>query len=425
MEKIARTLIGAVFAAVLVSACPIAIGASALVLERSVPIRLDGDPLIMPAGIAALGGTDVVVTGRVSTTGWIARVSGDTGHVVWQRTVSAEDELAPSANVESIQPVLYAPILLADGGILVVGHMPRPSGSQKPQYFTLRLNSSNGAVEHEGWFGANPPDAPQIQFTVVECTSTRDGAALLGVAYKVIRKVEPGLRPIVDNFYWLATLDAQGRLSAEHYIPEKDVSPIVNIGDLGLVALGDKLVLSISDTNETEIIVADGTGHPVSRRPIAGHYQLVRPPNDGLPIQLIGAPRHADRTNLISFDGGLTEIGRQEVCPCADFLGTSAFRLQDRSLVQIGNQLEFGRVGSPAAIHLNPESGKIDWLSLRDDSRFVRQVLWYGAETGNRLEIATVRCRLLEPGIAIDADGTDRAGAGNGSLLTYINLERP
>ena len=132
MEKIARTLIGAVFAAVLVSVCPIAIGASVLVLERSVPIRLDGDPLIVPAGIAALGGTDVVVTGRVSTTGWIARVSGDTGHVVWQRTVSAEDELAPSANVESIQPVLYAPILLADGGILVVGHMPRPSGSQKP-----------------------------------------------------------------------------------------------------------------------------------------------------------------------------------------------------------------------------------------------------------------------------------------------------
>jgi len=208
----------------------------------------------------------------------------------------------------------------------------------------------------------NPEKNLNLSSKFVNCTPWGNGFVVMGDVHQAVGTLIPqnGKRE-TKQYYWLIKYDATGKVQWEKFIPYSvGVASSFMSQDAILIETGDKLILSVANSDMTDVIEFSRTGDVVAKTKISpGPFRLVHPFAGSHDIQLLGG------VTLVTLDQNLREKGRIKGSGSENlaFGGTMTFEIPDRSIIVPGTMMPGYR---PVIIHLDQNMQIIQNIDMKE-----------------------------------------------------------
>jgi hypothetical protein len=303
----------------------------------------DGGYII--AGSAGFNAGPSITSGIMGPKGWVVKTD-QSGRVLWSyyRVMPDLEPATPSAPIHDsvhFSPTYHGALSMPDGSTFLCGQMDYLPHSQADKRGGLLTHlDKKGVLISERLLSPNVGETEGTKGieTLQQCIRWGDGIAVVGCATRYMPGSSgDGPLQLATTFYWVLALDRTGKIRWEKLIPTTHIGTALTDGGLVLQAHGPDLVFSAMDNAESEVVHLSPNGQVAARMSLQGQFRLVRSVVPGNTIQIWGVERHEPRSQVLTLNDRMDEIGRKEGAPYEDCFPSSIYRMPDQSYVLFGS----------------------------------------------------------------------------------------
>jgi hypothetical protein len=298
-----------------------------IMLTHQVMLEIDADPWAMAA---AGNDSSMIVAGSSGHhDAWAAKFDMQ-GQRVWNYTIGLQDEIKYPVPDSA---KFHGAVSMPDGSAFLCGVMPRPQGSTASSLMLVHLDA-NGHALSEAFLSPDSRTNPGVQaHGAWACVGSGDGVVVLAQVWRVIRPA--GVPPILERFCWVFEVDRAGQIKWQTQIP-------ILLGNgfyptaIALASSGSGLIISASNSQQTELVTMDRGGAVKSHREIPGRFILLRSIPMGGAIQLFGTLDKDLQPVVVTLDDDLVEVSRIQGHYPNSFRANVAYSTQGGSIALFG-----------------------------------------------------------------------------------------